>query len=864
MADKVIVLGIELDVQDLVKAAQTARQTLSNLKDEQKALKEAGQENTRQWEENAAAIRVANVELRNAQKTLDNTTKARQEETGSINQMRAQLSLATAEYNKLSEAERTGSKRGKEFAAEIKNLSDNLKTAESAIGDNRRNVGNYAGGIKDALTQLNLMPGALGSVIKGAEGAGNAFKAAFINPWVAVATLVLGVILKLADAFAKTEEGGNEFAVIGKQISAIFDVLIQRVAAFASGLVSFFKGDFAEGARKMGDAFTGIGDQIAEATAAARDYVLAIKDVNDATIEFISQTAKNRNEIAKLEAIAGDQTKSTEERRAALKQAIAIGEEELKFQKELADKKFTAEVRNAAVLKGISEQTLREFISADAKRGEELKKGNADLTRALASLGDDGVKNLEELYAASINLDTNFFEENKKNLSKITAFDKQIQDDRVKAAKDSADKRAAAEKTALDDALAATKLQLAGVKTYQDEYLRLTIQRLGNERDIELNNAQLTANQKLVIQKDYEQKVADATAKFLKDQNDANTKALADRLKQYDDINAQQDLKDATRLAQQKTDLANQLAAGVISEQEYANQIDQIVFDAEQKKKQNRIDTIDDELMYLSETSPEYIRLFAERSQLEAEVTTDTEKRKRDEMKTTEKLAKQSAANQLKFAEDQFGQIAGLFKDGSAAFKTFSLFQITASTASGAIGAYARASETFPAPLGQILGAIAAAAVVAEGAKRAAEINSKSFGDGGIVPHAARGIIIGGEPHSRGGTSFVGSDGTRFVAERDELLAVVNKRSTRMLRSLSDINVAGGGRKFFDRGGIASGYLADGGFAARAATVPIINNINNQIAIQDFIDGMPRPVVIVQDINDAQGKLTDVENGAVI
>ena len=63
---------------------------------------------------------------------------------GSIEQLRAKLSLATLQWKKLSQNERENTQRGKELVKTKKNLTNQLKRLEKATGDARRNVGNYS------------------------------------------------------------------------------------------------------------------------------------------------------------------------------------------------------------------------------------------------------------------------------------------------------------------------------------------------------------------------------------------------------------------------------------------------------------------------------------------------------------------------------------------------------------------------------------------------------------------------------------------------------------------------------------------------------------------------------------------------
>jgi len=56
------------------------------------------------------------------------------------------------------------------------------------------------------------------------------------------------------------------------------------------------------------------------------------------------------------------------------------------------------------------------------------------------------------------------------------------------------------------------------------------------------------------------------------------------------------------------------------------------------------------------------------------------------------------------------------------------------------------------------------------------------------APKLAKGGMIGGKPHSQGGTVFRGSDGSIFEAERNEYLAIVNKKDAARAQMLDQIN----------------------------------------------------------------------------
>lgn len=80
--------------------------------------------------------------------------KLKEAEAGSIEALRAKLSLVTLAWGKLSEEERENSERGKRLVASKKELTESLKALESQTGDNRRNVGNYSDAILGAVRAL--------------------------------------------------------------------------------------------------------------------------------------------------------------------------------------------------------------------------------------------------------------------------------------------------------------------------------------------------------------------------------------------------------------------------------------------------------------------------------------------------------------------------------------------------------------------------------------------------------------------------------------------------------------------------------------------------------------------------------------
>lgn len=268
---------------------------------------------------------------------------------------------------------------------------------------------------------------------------------------------------------------------------------------------------------------------------------------------------------------------------------------------------------------------------------------------------------------------------------------------------------------------------------------------------------------------------------------------------------------------------------------------------------------------------------------LEAEINATTQKEitedQRKESEERKKIAQQESdykialvsaeatleATRASFIQSGASQLRGFVKENGEAYKALFLTEQAAAIAEVIIQLNAEVARI--AAANAVLGVAGIPLTIAQTATakiRAgigiASIAGQTFKQ--FTPKAEHGAMftIGGKPHSQGGTQFWGEDGSHFEAEKDELLAVVNKRSTGMLGSLSWLNQLGGGVDFFKNGGLH--HLADGGFAARAISDPVINSFNTDqlvTAIQNL-----DIVVRVSDINSVNSKLLRVSERGTI
>lgn len=100
-------------------------------------------------------------------------TRLKKSQEGSIDQLRASLALTKIEWAKLSKEERENTVAGQRLSKQLKELNDDLKKQETAVGITSRSVGDYTNSIVDAFSKLGPLNGAtsgFGSALTGVVG----------------------------------------------------------------------------------------------------------------------------------------------------------------------------------------------------------------------------------------------------------------------------------------------------------------------------------------------------------------------------------------------------------------------------------------------------------------------------------------------------------------------------------------------------------------------------------------------------------------------------------------------------------------------------------------------------------------------
>lgn len=496
--EKINLFELDIDTDEAARDLVALREQIEKLKAEtEKAKKEQGEFST-EYVKYAAALKAAQAEARTQENLIKNATSANTAAAGSIDQMRKQLAVVSAQWAALSKEERWNTELGRKLTQQKLELTEALKAEERATGDARRNVGNYS----EAMGSLSPM---LGS----ATGAVNKFKGGLDlvskHP-------ILAFVEFLLQAFTRTEGGTDQLAKGMEKLSAMMDVIVslgaklgekirwafenpqeaikklwegikQNIVNRVEGVIEMFKAlgrtisaalklDFDEvksAAADAGKAFvkasTGVDwdkavdgarrlkEELAENASAAGQIKEMKVAIRKAQIALTEENAKYVKQIAQLRLIEADRSKSLQERLDAMKAANEI--EIKRNQAQLEYQRMQVALREAEL------ESTMENLRTDEQR---LK------------LAEERAK-LAEMEAQSLNF--------RRNLTKkISDLEKQV-----------AAEKAAQEKAAMDAAIAEMEAELAAYEESAEEKLRIADEVMKKaEEDRKLNLERLRTN----------------------------------------------------------------------------------------------------------------------------------------------------------------------------------------------------------------------------------------------------------------------------------------------------------------------------------------------------------------------------------
>lgn len=750
--------------------------------------------------DNTEANKQNNAEIKSTKTLLDN-------EATSVNALRAQLAQNTAELNKMSEAQRTTSKEGQDLTEQTKALSDKLKEMEKSVGDNRRNVGNYAESVKDGILQTQGLSGSTGALVgqmKGGIAGVQAFNAALkANPIIFVVSLVLTLI----GIIEKLMKRNSELATSLNAAFAPFKVIFGRLLDWITGLfegVAFLLENLAKGVTWLLDKLGLISEETKKAAAEGARLAGETQRIYQAETAALVPMAQMRREMEELKTLAADQNKTTAERTKLLEQA--------------RDKLHAIRDMELSVL--------------DAKY-KQIKAENQ-----LGYTSDEDARKEQEALAALEAARASYATQEKEMAGQVSGFEKAERDKQVANAKAAAEAKKKAAEAAAKAEADAVKKQAEVLKKAQEDTIKAYEQSV-KTMELEIAENQLRTGKTSIEETQRVINEQIALEKYKKEQNLIteqeylnNVRAL--NLQFETEAKAEADRKIEEKKAVDALNLENERA---LADLKLSNDLESQLMRLEAQKALE----------------------IANAEAIGAETTAITE---RFEMMKDEVRRKYYNA-QLEMAAGTAGQLSSLLGEESAAGKAFATAQALINTYLGASKALAQGGIW---GIAQAAIVVAAGMKNVMSINKTKDPDTKINTS---VRKYAKGGQIYGPSHSAGGVTFTGSNGQQFEAEGGENMYILNRKASGAINALSALNMEYGGRSFGSSGvyRYANGGKIDVGGGASMqlpSNFSLSNDSLRKLAaiMYDSVASVPAPRVAVTDIDEGQQQYNSVQVAA--
>lgn len=750
--------------------------------------------------DNTEANRQNNAEIKSTKTLLDN-------EATSVNALRAQLAQNTTELNKMSEAQRTTSKEGQDLTERTKALSDKLKELEKSVGDNRRNVGNYAESVKDGILQTQGLTGGTGALVgqmKSGIAGVQAFNAALkANPIIFVVSLVLTLI----GIIEKLMKRNSELATSLNAAFAPFKVIFGRLLDWITGLfegVAFLLENIAKGVTWLLDKLGLISEETKKAAAEGARLAQETQNIYRAETAALVPMAQMRREMEELKTLAADQNKTAAERTKLLQQAT--------------DKLHAIRDMELSVL--------------DAKY-KQIKAQNA-----LGYSSDEDLRKEQEALAALEAARASYATQEKEMAGQVSGFEKAERDKQVAAAKAAA----AAKKKAAEDA---AKAEADAAKKAADE--------LKKAQDAQLKSY---AEAVTAMQLDIAQREIEGAKTSLQELQAVNDKKIEiETYRRAQGLIGEQEYINNVR--QLELEYAAEVKAR--KDEEDQKEKDRQALNLENDRSLAEIKMANDLDFQLQKLEAQKALEIANAEAIGAETAAIVE---RYEIMKDETKRKYYNA-QLEMAAGTAGQLSSLLGEESAAGKAFATAQALINTYLGASKALAQGGIW---GIAQAAIVVAAGMKNVMSINKTKEPDTKINTS---VKKYAKGGQIYGPSHSAGGVTFTGSNGQQFEAEGGENVYILNRKASGAINALSALNMEYGGRSFGSSGvyRYANGGKIDVGGGASMqlpSNFSLSNDSLQKLAaiMYDSVASVPAPRVAVTDIDEGQQQYNSVQVAA--
>lgn len=408
-----------------------AVRNIADLKNNVKALKEGFEDAEGVWHNGLEDLEIGTKEYQDTLEELkvnQNALKDAMYATSSSMEDVAKAATGASEsYNSLvhrmaalkEEFRATGdAARREELGKEIKSINDQLKNLDALQGNFQRNVGNYAGSIKEAFKGMGDRIDALRKGLKLAGGGLNDMKDATEglakSPAIATFGILVSVAMKLADSLKDNETAMNAIKKAMASLQPVMDFfsgLLEKVADFLVDIISEVTEFVTNNGLidKVIKGVMGIGNAILEFVIAPfKGIIAAIKVFREQGVKGLGDAARAFGQEMK----SGVSFKQNFQAGQVAAETILAGAKSKKKEVKQAGKEIGKELGDG-ILEGIED--MDKMLEDDLAK---MLKAQEDANKAATKQAEERLKSLDKVTAHQLELNSILVEDDRERAEK--------------------------------------------------------------------------------------------------------------------------------------------------------------------------------------------------------------------------------------------------------------------------------------------------------------------------------------------------------------------------------------------------------------------------------------------------------------
>jgi hypothetical protein len=252
---------------------------------------------------------------------------------------------------------------------DLKNLKTSIQNVDGSAGQMNKTIEGTSKSTK-SFTDLsssvgNLVPGF--NKLNGAgQGVLKTMWSIVANPIGAIIAAIVLAVTALYKAFASTKAGGEQVEQMMAGLSAIIDVVRDRVLKVGQAIAKFFSGDFKGALKDARSSVSGIGGEIEKEFKQAAQAKKYLQEVDDAIRGLSVSRAKLNRDLAKSKEIITDENASYAEKKKAINEVRIAEEKQTNAELKNAEKKLKA-IKLANSLSDTNKENLDKQAAAEAE-----------------------------------------------------------------------------------------------------------------------------------------------------------------------------------------------------------------------------------------------------------------------------------------------------------------------------------------------------------------------------------------------------------------------------------------------------------------------------------------------------------------